>query len=287
MRSLASTLALSLALAIAVQDPSAPRAADELYPAELRADVVRFVQVKTDEPDLAAMTAALQELGARVVYGPRTTDGRPGRAFFALQAPRGVKPKELERAAGKSGGVASALAVVAFEGRDDRDLKIDVGGMSFTSRDFVLGMSGEIAWFDSVGGWSQFYGAPGKLTALELADRYEKLVQPYGGGTLGNLVRERFTWKLKSAPDAKVAAKLLKDVRKLSGVADAGLEGDALTLSVALEDLAACGVSGSVPAAADGKAELDAAGLGAPRASFDTGPLWELLEASDLAPSGR
>lgn len=286
MRPLPSSLAVALVLALASQDPSAPRAADELYPAERRSEVVRFVLVKSGEPDVGAMTASLKEVGARIIYGPRTTEARPGRAFFALQAPRATKTRELERSAAKGGGAASELAVVVFEGRDDRDLKLDVGGMSFTSRDFVLGMSGEIEWFDSAGGWSQFYGQPGKLTADELAKRYETLVEPYGGGKLGQLVRERFTWKLKSAPDARVGAKLLKEARKLSGVADAGLEGDALTVNVALEDIAVCGVAGVVPAAADGKTELDPAGLGAPRASFDTGPLWELLEANGLAPGG-
>jgi hypothetical protein len=278
--------AIALALALALQDPGAAKEAGELYPAEQRLEVVRFVLVKTDEPDVGAMTEALKEHGARIVYGPRTTEGRPGRAFFALQAPRAVKVKELERAAGKGGGVASELAVVAFEGRADRDRKITVGALGFTSRDFVLGMSGEIEWFDSVGGWSQFYGVPGKLTAEELAERYEKLVQPYGGGTIGRLVRERFAWKLKAAPDAKVAAKLLKDVRKLSGVADAALAEDELSVDVALEDLAACGLAGTIPAGADAQSELDPAGLAAPRACFDTGPLWELLERGGLAPTG-
>src|SRR5688572_2387063 len=233
---------LPLALAFALQDPNAAREADSLYPAERKPQVVRFVLVKTGEPDVAAMTEALSEHGARIVYGPRTTEGRPGRAFFALQAPRAVKAKELERAAGKAGGVASELSVVAFEGRVDRDTKIEVGGMGFTSRDFVLGMSGEIEWFDSVGGWSQFYGQPGKLTAEEVADRYAKLVEPYGGGTIGKLVRERFTWKLKAAPDAKLAAKLVKVVRKLPGVTAAEFEAETLAVEVALEDLAACGV---------------------------------------------
>jgi hypothetical protein len=284
MPSCALAKTLSLALALALQDPNAPKEVADLYPAEQRPDVVRFLLVKTGEPDVAVMTAALKEHGARILYGPRTTEARPGRAFFALQAPREVKPKELERAAAKAGGVVTELAVVAFEGRDDRDLKISVGGMGFTSRDFVLGMSGEIEWFDSVGGWSQFYGVPGKLTADELLDRYDKLVQPYGGGKLGRLVRERFTWKLAAAPDAKVAAKLVKDLRKLRGVSEASFEGSALVVDVALEDLTSCGVAGTIPAGPNVQSELDPAGLGAPRACFDTGPLWELLASAGLAP---
>ena len=192
-----------------------------------------------------------------------------------------VKAKELERAARKAGGVADELAVVAFDGRDDRDTKVDVAGFGFTSRDFVLGMSGEIVWFDSVGGWSQFYGEPGKLSADELAERYLKLYQPFGGGRLGDLLRERFTWTLPEVPDDKAARKLLKAVEKLDGVTAASLEGARLTVEVALEDLVACGVAGTVPAA---EGELDAAGLSAPRAAFDTRPLWDLLEAEELAP---
>jgi len=275
-----------LALVLSPQDPAAVRDAGELYPPARPTEVVRFLLVATDQPDVGEMTAALKQHGARIVYGPRTTSGRPGRSFFGVQAPRELKVKELERAARKAGGAADELAVVAFEGREDRDTQVGAG-LGLSSRDFVLGMSGEIAWFDSVGGWSQFYGLPGKLTSEELADRYFKLYQPFGGGRLGRLVRERFAWPLCEAPDEKRGAKLLKAVRKLDGVADAALEGAVLTLVVALEDLTACGVAGTVPAGADAQSELDTAGLAAPRAAFDTGPLWDLLAAEGLAPRGE
>jgi hypothetical protein len=148
-----------------------------------------------------------------------------------------------------------------------------------------MGMSGEIEWFDSVGGWSQFYGPPGKLTAEEIADRYLKLYQPFGGGRLGRLVRERFTWTLPEAPDERAAGKLVRAVRRLDGIADASLEGAQLSVVVALEDLTACAAAGTVPAGDDPEGELDAAGIAAPRAAWDTGPLWDLLAEEGLAPA--
>jgi hypothetical protein len=136
-----------------------------------------------------------------------------------------------------------------------------------------------------VGGWSQFYGPPGKLTAEEIADRYLKLYKPFGGGRLGRLVRERFTWTLPQVPDERAASKLVRAVRKLDGVAEASLEGTQLSVVVALEDLTACAVAGTVPAGDDSEGELDPAGLAAPRAAWDTGPLWDLLAEEEFAPA--
>lgn len=260
------------------------RVADDLYPFVQVEQVVRYVVVKTDEPQLGDLKDALSEFDASVIYGPRTTSARPGRAFFAVRVPWNVPARELERAARKAGGVAQELACTAFEGREGRDQAIDVGGLEFTSRDFVMGISGEIVWFDTAGGWSQFYGAPGKIDAEELAQRYIKLYAPYGGGSLGRAVEERFTWTLKSVPDEKQGAKLLKAVGKLPGVVDAALDGAALSVHVRLEDVSACVPAGELSQGAESEVAFDAGGLAAPRAAWCTRPLWDLLADGGFTP---
>ena len=283
-RSLVLVLAL-VPLATQEHEASGVRVADDLYPAAKVEEVVRFVAVKTDEPELGDLKDALDGLGAQVVYGPRTSEGNSGRSFFAVRLPWQVSGRELERAMRKAGGVADELAVTAFEGREGRDTAIEVGPFGFTSRDFVMGISGDIEWFDSVGGWSQFYGRPKKIEADEIAKRYEKLYAPYGGGTLGRVVEERFTWTLAAAPDEKVAKKLLKAVQKLDGVVGATLEGAALGVHVRLEDVVVAQVAGTLSASTGEDDAFDATGLAAPRAAWCTRPLWDLLDEQGLAPA--
>lgn len=283
----ARSVVLLAALApFAPQDDSsgATRPAVDHYPTVKMEQVVRFVTVKTDEPDLADLGTALKELGGAVVYGPRTTSGRPGRSFFAVRLPWEVSRRDFERAARKAGGTADELAVTAYEGREGRDQKIDVGPFGFTSRDFVVGISGDIDWFDSVGGWSQFYGRPGKIDAEDLSERYIKLYAPYGGGSLGRVVEEDFTWTLKSVPDEKRGARLLKAVEKLDGVLAVELVEADLTVRVRLADLAVAQPAGTFAAGTGEEDAFDAAGLGAPRAAWCTRPLWDLLEELDLEP---
>ncbi len=278
-------IALALAAPAAPQGDSAGvRAEGELYPPAAQTEVVRFFVVKSDEPDVGQMNAALRELGATIVYGPRTTEARPGRAFLALRTPHDAVASKLERALRKGGAAAQELCCSAFAGRDDRDSKVAVMGFNFTTRDFVMGMSGDIVWFDSAGGWSQFYGLRGKLDSAELLDRYAKLYAPYGGGKLGGVVRERFVWTLPEVLDDNRAKRVLEALRKLDGVTAVELDGASLSLEVALDGLEQCGVAGAIPPGADPKAELDEAGLSAPRACFATRPVWDLLAAEGLAP---
>lgn len=285
-RSLALAATFLAVAAHAAQEAGAPavREADDLYPFVKVEEVVRFVTVRTDEPRLGELKDSLAELGASVIYGPRTDADRPGRAFFAVRVPWAATGRDLERAARKAGGAANELAVTAFEGREGRDQKIEVGPLGFSSRDFVMGISGEIAWFDSIAGWSQFYGAPGKIDAEELAQRYIRLYAPYGGGSLGRVVEERFTWTLNAVPDEKQGAKLLKAVAKLEGVAEVALEAAALSVRVRLEDQLAAVPAGTLSAAAGDEDAFDGAGLAAPRAAWCTRPLWDLLEASGWTP---
>lgn len=261
--------------------PGGVRVADALYPCQPAEKVLRFFHVANDKPELAKVTPALAELGAELAYGPRTTTGRPGHSFVVLRAPRAADPKKLAAALKKGGGAVDALACVAFDGRTGKDHDFGLGGYGVTKRDFVLGMSGDVVWYDATGPWSQIYGPPGKLSARELFDRYEKLYAPYGGAKLGEVVLERFTWTLASAPEDKVRAKVLKALEKLRGVRGAVIEGGKLTMTVALDGLEVCADAGKIP----GQGEpLDEAGKEAPRVAFDAGSVYELLKAEGLVP---
>jgi hypothetical protein len=270
--------ALALPLAQA-PGPVAPRGVDELYPLVRAEQVIRFFSLDTDEPDLARLNAGLSELGAELVYGPRTTEARPGFSFFAVRAPSGESARKLALALRRGGAAAHELECVAFDGREGSDSRVAVGGASFTTRDFVMGISSDIVWFDCVGAWSQFYGLPGPD---ELAERYKKLYAPYGGGRIGQVVRESFRWTLAATPDDRTRARLLKAVHKLQGVHEARLDGNILGVTVELVGLLTSGLAGNIPA---GEGEvLDQIGREAPRLAFDTRPLHDLLAAEKLVP---
>lgn len=261
--------------------PGGVRVADALYPCARAEKVLRYFHVENDAPELAKVNSALAELGAELAYGPRTTSGRPGHAFVAVRAPRDANGKKLAAALKKGGGAVEELACLAFDGRTGKDHDFGLGGLGVTKRDFVMGLSGDVVWYEAHGAWSQFYGKPGKLKASELAQRYEKLYAPYGGAKLGEVVKERFTWTLARAPDEKVRGKVLKALEKLHGVHGAVLDGAQLTMTVALEGLEACADAGKVPG--EGEA-LDEPGKETPRIAFDAGEVYELLKAEGLVP---
>jgi hypothetical protein len=280
MRRMRAVLPL-LALLLARQEPAPGEVpvADAFYPCRASANVVRFFHLEEDEPDLAKARPALAELGAELLYGPRTESGRPGHAFVALRAPRDVAPKKLAAALRKGGGAADELAALVFDGRTGEAHDFGLGGLGVTKRDFVMGMSGDVTWYEMVGERSQLFGPPGTLDAAELAARYAKLYEPYGGSKLGAPARERFTWTLSAAPDEKRRAQLERALAKLDGVTAVALAGAELTVTVTLADLTACGDVGAIPAAAE---VLDDASRAMPRVAFDTGPLHALLQAEGL-----
>ncbi len=261
--------------------PGGVRVANELYPCRPSEKVIRFFHLETDEPELAKVTPALAELGAELAYGPRTATGRPGHAFVALRAPRVAEAKKLSAALRKGGGAVDELACLAFDGRTGKDGDLGLGGYGVTKRDLVMGMSGDVVWYEALGTWSEFFGAQGKLKAPELSERYEKLYAPYGGAKLGEVVLERFTWTLAAAPEDKVRHKLLKAMEKLRGVRGAVIDGTQLTMTVALDGLEICGDAGKIPGPGE---PLDEAGKEAPRVAFDAGAVYELLQAEGLVP---
>jgi hypothetical protein len=278
---LAATLFATHPLAGQAELPGGVRDANALYPCAPSAKVVRFFHLETDEPELSKVNAALAELGAEIAYGPRTSEGRPGHAFVALSAPPAVTPKKLAAALRKGGGSVNELACLAFDGRTGQDHDFGLSALGVTKRDFVMGLSGDIVWYDAHGQWSQFYGPPGKLEAQELVKRYAKLYEPYGGATLGKVVKERFTWTLAAAPDEKTRARVLKTLEKTAGVEGAAIEGNALTVTVWLDRLESCAAAGTLTGAGE---PLDEAGREAPRAAFDTAPLYAVLQAEKLVP---
>lgn len=261
--------------------PGGVRIADELYPCRASESVVRFFHLEADEPDLARLNPALAELGAEIAYGPRTSSGRPGHAFVALRAPRAAEPKKLARALEKGGGAAELLSAIAFDGRTGEDHDFGLGGLGVTKRDFAMGMGGGVIWYDAFGPWSQVFGVPGKLKPAELAQRYDKLYEPYGGAKLGELVKERFRWTLARAPDEQQRIQVLKAFEKTAGVEGAVIEDTLLTVTVALKGLEACGDVGTIPSKGE---PLDADTASAPRIAFDAGALYEILRAESLVP---
>ena len=278
----AALLALTLLGARAQEVlPGGVRVANELYPCKPSEKNIRFFHLETDAPELAKMNPALAELGAELAYGPRTTQGRPGHAFVAVRAPRAAEPKKLAQALKKGGGAVEELSTLAFDGRIGKDHDFGLGGYGVTKRDFVMGMSGDVVWYDACGPWSQLFGASGKLKARELYDRYEKLYAPYGGSKLGEVVLERFTWTLTAAPEDKVRHKVLKSIEKLRGVRGAAIVGTELTMTVALDGLETCGDVGKIPGAGE---PLDEDTRAAPRVAFDAGAIYEILKADALVP---
>ncbi len=270
-----------LAAALALLPQSKEPAPDPYPPERPKAHVLFFML----EGELKAepMRKALSELGTKeaeckLVYGPRKTAARPGAQFVALEAPSALGAKELTAALRKGCSNAEPVACTVFKG--------EAGGMGANSegqgflgmgaRDFVLGMSGDIRWYDALGGWRQFYFGAGRIDAKEIADRYQKLFGPLGGGTAGEVVRENLRWTLAEPLDPKAAARAEKALAKLPGVARATLDAGQrlLTLELRLENLKSSGPVLAFPGAPDPSPV---------RVRFDTQALFEVLDKEKLA----
>jgi hypothetical protein len=280
-------LALLPALVLVGLQEAQPAA---LYP-QLRSEVVmRFFSIKGDV-DQAALDTALSEARIEIVQGPQACESRPGRVFVAVHVPTEASVRDVMRVLGKGGGKAEELACVVFDGRTQADTELPSFGLGLTTRDFILGMSGEIRWYDSLEGRSQFYGPAGKLEPSDIQKRYQKLYEPFGGGTIGTLVRERFTWTLARALEERDAQKLVKQIEKLALVVSATLEGAALTVEVELSDLLVSNprLPSPLPEPPEGEQVAPALRQQAdalPRATWCTGPLFDLLAAEGLATAG-
>ena len=293
-------LACLLALPLVAQE--APRAPEPpAYPPERpRAHVFFFVL--EGKLDAAPMRKALSELSTRdtpcrLVCGPRKTGARPSGQFAAVEAPAALGAKEIAAALRKGCGGAEVLSWTAFQGEGSgtgSDAESQ-GFFGLPMRDFVLGMSGEIRWYDARAGWRQFYFRAGKLGAKEIEDRYAKLFGPVGGSAVGRVVEEEIRWTLAGPLDPKLAMRVEKGIAKLPGVARCTLDPATRMLSITLrlENLPSCGPAQPFPAELP-RDEQAGVENGAVRASFDTLALFELfdrekvgLEPAAAPPGGK
>ncbi|MBK7645418.1 MAG: hypothetical protein IPJ19_20665 [Planctomycetes bacterium] len=274
---MAAPLFLALLLAGLAQEPAAGPSAPS---AERPASRVCFFML-SGELKAEPLRKALAELSStaaqcRILEGPRKTGARPGAQFVAVEAPAALGAKELIAALRKGCGGAEPLSFTAFEGKaggQGADAE-SAGFLGLPTRDFVLGMSGDIRWYDTLSDWRQFYFAAGKIGAKEIADRYHKLFGPVGGGEAGEVAREELQWTLAEPLDPKAAERAHKALAKLPGVARAVFDAPtrALRLDVRLENQKSSGPPGK-------RAEK----AGPVRVRFDTLPVFEILDKEKLA----
>ncbi len=249
-------LAPLLALLAVAQQPAA-KPAPELYPPERPATHVLFFLLD-GKLEAEPLRKALSELSTKdascaLVCGPRQTPARPGAQFVAVEAPASVGTKELLPALRKGCEGVSALAVTCFEGGSST-LGANAEGQGFLgmgARDFVLGMSGEVRWYDAQGGWRQFY--PPRRQARREGDRRplrESSSAPSSAATPGHVARSASTgrWPSRSTPRPPRARR--RRSARLAGVTRCRLDPSARTLALELrlENLRAPGCGCPSPA---------------------------------------
>ncbi len=276
---MAATLLLASLLALPGQSKEP---APELYPAERPKTHVLFFMLEGElkaEPLRKALSdLSTKEAECKLVYGPRKTPARPSAQFVAVEAPAALGAKELAGALRKGCANADPVACTVFKGAAE-GMSSNSEGQGFLgmgARDFVLGMSGDIRWYDASGGWRQFYFGTGKIEAKEIADRYQKLFGPLGGGEAGEVVRESVRWTLAEPLDPKAAARAEKALAKLPGVAKAAIDPAQreLVLELRLENLKSSGPVMAFPGGTE---------AGPVRVRFDTQALFEVLDKEKLA----
>lgn len=250
--------------------------AEDPYDQHRPREVLRFFALASDTPDLATAATALAELDARVIYGPQTAPRRKGTSFVTVRAPAQAAERDLLKALRRAGGVARPLTCTVFDGAGP-----PLGGLDDDTLDDVLMWFDSAAWIDCAGSRTQVYSerGPSAKEAQALVERYSMMLEQ--NAHLGQLRTETFTWELTSAPDAATASRVLRAVRKLEGVAEATLEVTSLTVKVQLLAVEISGVAGALHAPGP-RARTDAQGRMAPRASWGTLALHDLLRGEGL-----
>jgi hypothetical protein len=274
------SLALVLALALNVSDlarSATARSADDLYPATPTREVLRFYGLGTDAPKLSEASAALAELGASVVYGPRTSQQRPKTCFLVLRAPLAAADRDLAKALRRAGTGVRALGVTAFDGLTPPNT---IGGESL---DEALMMFSAVAWIDCGGTRTQTYQerGPSAKEAGAMAEHYEMMAEK--NMRLGQVGRDRFTWKLARVPDDVTASRITKAIQKLEGVLEVTLDGANLSATVELRALSVSGLGPALPDA-QSTGSIDKESRSPPRATWCTAPLYDLLASEALLP---
>jgi hypothetical protein len=295
-------LALVLAPGFVRQDP-APKPAEtapDPYPPARHASVLRFFclegELKADPIRKALAELGTKDAECRIAYAPQTAPGRKAKSFFAIEAPSSVSGKDVEKALRRGADKVEDLACSCFDGpaRELPNVPTGPGDKSgWSARDFVIGMMSGLRWFDRLGGWTQFFYTPGKADAAEIADRYKKLVGPWGGGELGKIPRESFAWPLAAPVDEAAAKRAEKAIAKIDGVKEARIDvaGAVLRVTFELDGIKTSAVE-AAPAAATDKpkdkpeaADPASAAPAAPKVRFDTNPVLDALEKEKLGPA--
>lgn len=275
------TATLLLVALLAGQVPS-HEPAPEIYPAERpKAHVLFFMlegELKAEPLRKALADLSTKEAECKLAYGPRKTAARPGAQFVAVEAPAALGAKELGAALRKGCASAEPVACTVFDGPagGTGSNSEGEGFLGMGARDFVLGMSGKIRWYDAAGGCRQFYFGAGEIDAKEIADRYQKLFGPLGGGEAGAVARQNLLWTLAEPLDPKAAARAEKALAKLPAVAKVSIDPAQRVLAIEfrLENIKSSGPVMAFPGGLDG---------GPVRARFDTQALFEVLDKEKLA----
>lgn len=267
----------------------------DLYPAERPVAVLHFYavegQMKSEALAKAFGELKTEKAQCRIAYGPVSTSSRPKTQFVAVEAPATAKAKDVERALERGGFKAEPVAATCFQG-PQRRMGGGGGLLGLSTRDWLLGTSGDLRWAESLLGFSEFFHLPGKLDAKQIADRVKKLGEPFGQGDIGKLVVDTFTWRLDGVLDEALAKRLEKSVAKLPQVERVAVDPATKTIAVevAMEGVRVSGLPVPLPIPEEFKAfgEQAAAAAGTPldvpRVRWDTLPLWELLDKESLVP---
>ncbi len=268
-------------------------------PEDIKADVVRKALAELSTKDAEC----------RVLYGPVKATARPSKVFVVIEAPATVDAKDVIKALKKGVASADLVAWTCFQSADKTlGAGLDKGMAGFSPRDWVLGMSNDLRWFEAGEGFTEFFFVSGKLKADVIADRFHKLAQPFGVKDVGHVVVETFTWPIEvtvgkdadkdgggkgtgeKAPDSTgktvvafddaAVKKVEKALTKLSGVKSAHVDAAAhtLTVAVALDDLVRGGPVLAMPGGNASDKPADPNVAPAPRMRFDTNAILDALE---------
>lgn len=282
---------VAISIAFAAQDKAAPAPLETYPPVRYPSSVHAFSvpdDIKADVVRKSLADLGTKESDCKILYGPMKAGARPSKVFIVVEAPATVDVKDIAKALKKGTPTVETVGWTCFQSSDPTMGRgLGAGGIpGMSPRDWILGMSNDLRWVEARGGFVEFFFTPGKLSADVIADRFHKLVQPFGVKDVGRVVEESFTWTLEEPVDPAAAKRVEKVLAKIPGVKDAKVDPAAksLHMTVALEDL----VRGGPPISLPG---LDVALPGAnvvkdgddpPRMRFDTNQIFDALDKEKL-----
>lgn len=274
--------------------PKDPFAGLDLYPPQRSRTRLLFFSldgdIRADPVRHALAELSTKDAECRIAYGPVSSAARPNKSFVAVEAPAEKSARDIQRALKHGVPAVDELAFTCFRGEPK---KMGGGTSGYSPRDWILGMTNDLRWVESFAGFSEFFFAPGKLTADILTDRFRKLGEPFGQGDIGKLVKDEFTWSLAGPADIDPAAakRAEKAIAKIEGVREAKIDPAAKTLHVAIEldglKIGGPPISLALPKHPEpGHGDAKVAGdtpVEVPRARFDTTPVFDALDKEKIA----